>query len=198
MTGPARHVQAARVLLLSEPAASVHTMLSNDPQALYRTRAKDGTMLYIGKSNAPLRRTEEHRRSKDWMAYNAVRIDLEWYPGLRAVLEAEARAIRTEHPVYNIQHNAGRIRIEAGISAEVSRSGSSVSGIFVIGACWASGPLTASRFGGSGACPSGTACPLIPRLSATRSPRIRWAACSRRSGSVLPPQQSAEPRTTPR
>jgi hypothetical protein len=103
-----------------------------DPQALYRTWAADGTLLYIGKSNAPLRRVEEHRRSKDWMPYQAIRIDLEWYPGLAAVLDAEARAIRSEHPLHNIQHNTGRIKIEAGFSAEVS--GSSLAGVFGLAA----------------------------------------------------------------
>ncbi len=112
-------------------AASLTDMLADDPQALYRTRAKDGTLLYIGKSNDPLRRSEEHRRSKDWMPYSAVRIDLEWYAGLAAVLEAEARAIRTEHPVYNIQHNRGRIRIEASVTAEVETSPAS---LFALGA----------------------------------------------------------------
>jgi len=65
------------------------------------------------------------------MPYEAVRIDLEWYPDLPAVLEAEARAIRSEHPVFNIQHNKGRIRIEASVSAEVDPS---PAGLFALGA----------------------------------------------------------------
>ncbi|SRR6266567_2449618 len=72
-------------------------MLYDDPQALYRTRAKDGTLRYVGKSNDPLRRAEEHCRSKDWMAYRADRIDLEWYPTARVSLDQTNLTLAADH-----------------------------------------------------------------------------------------------------
>jgi hypothetical protein len=32
------------------------------------------------------------------------------------IAEAERRAIRREHPIYNIQHNGGRVRVEAEVT----------------------------------------------------------------------------------
>jgi len=90
------------------------------PHALYRWRGqgKRQPPLYIGRTNNPMRRTEEHRRSKPWIT-EAVSIDLEWFSA-DAIAEAERQAIQREHPIYNIRHNDGRLRIE--VTAEVTLS----------------------------------------------------------------------------
>ena len=61
-----------------------------------------------------MRRAEQHRASKTWIT-QAVRIDVEWYTA-EEIAEAERRAIQCEHPVYNIQHNRGRVRLEAEVT----------------------------------------------------------------------------------
>ena len=61
-----------------------------------------------------MRRAEQHRASKTWIT-QAVRIDVEWYTA-EEIAEVERRAIRREHPIYNIQHNGGRVRVEAEVT----------------------------------------------------------------------------------
>ncbi len=86
--------------------------------ALYRYRGdrRRQPPLYIGQTNSPMRRTGEHWRSKAWITETA-RIDVEWFPA-DEIDEAERQAIRREHPLYNVQHNGGRLRIE--VAAEVT------------------------------------------------------------------------------
>jgi hypothetical protein len=105
------------------------------PHALYRFRGPDGELLYVGKTS-PLRRADEHRRTKLWIT-QAVRIDLEWVPA-EVVHEAERRAIQAERPRYNIQYNRGRLKIE--VEAELPGSGA---GLVVLVAGAAAGVLAA-------------------------------------------------------
>ena len=96
--------------------------MSDDEElhALYRYRGKRKRQppLYIGRSNNPMRRAEEHRASKTWITL-ASRIDLEWYPA-DDIAEAERHAIQLERPVFNIVHNGARLKAEA--TAEVTIS----------------------------------------------------------------------------
>jgi predicted GIY-YIG superfamily endonuclease len=71
------------------------------------------TLLYVGISNCLPRRMTEHNGFgtygapvKDWWT-QATQVTLEHYADKTAVRQAEEAAIRTEHPVYNIQHNKG-------------------------------------------------------------------------------------------
>jgi predicted GIY-YIG superfamily endonuclease len=89
------------------------------PHALYRFRNADGELLYLGRSNSPFRRADEHRHSKQWIT-QAVRIDLEWVPA-ELVRDFEREAIQAERPRFNIQHNGGRVRVE--VEAEIPGSG---------------------------------------------------------------------------
>jgi len=111
------------------------------PHALYRYRGegKGQPPLYIGRSNNPMRRAEEHRASKTWIT-EAVCIDLECYPA-DAIAEAERQAIRREHPIYNIQHNNGRLRLE--VSAEVTLSRPSPESIVAMCAMVVAGGMAA-------------------------------------------------------
>jgi predicted GIY-YIG superfamily endonuclease len=108
------------------------------PHAIYRWRGPGDALLYIGRTNNPSRRTDQHRHSKPWVT-EAIRIDLEWVPA-DAVREAERRAIQSEHPRYNVQHNSGRIRVE--VSAEIPVSGNGMA-VMVTGAAVA---LLAARW----------------------------------------------------
>lgn len=77
---------------------------------LYRFWAGDD-LLYTGISNCLPRRLEEHSGfgsygevRKSWWE-EATHVTLEHYASRSSVLKAEAAAIRSEHPRYNIQHN---------------------------------------------------------------------------------------------
>jgi hypothetical protein len=63
-----------------------------------------------------MRRTEEHWSRKTWIT-EAKRIDLEWFT-VADIAAAERQAIEREHPVYDIQHNRGRLRVE--LTAEIT------------------------------------------------------------------------------
>jgi hypothetical protein len=96
------------------------------PHALYRYIGSDATLLYAGKTN-PIRRVDEHQRTKPWITETAW-IEVEWWP-TADVGAAEVRAIQDEHPRYNVHHNRGHIKVEAEFSAP---SGSSMA---LLGVC---------------------------------------------------------------
>ncbi len=103
---------------MSAPRSSLAAMLDDDERhALYRYRgARKKPPLYIGRTNNPMRCVGEHQRKQPWIT-KTVRIDVTWYYA-DEIAEAERLAIEREHPVYNITHNRGRVRIEA--AAEVT------------------------------------------------------------------------------
>jgi predicted GIY-YIG superfamily endonuclease len=98
------------------PAGMEHFLAPPEPEgdhAVYRlnTRAaRDGSRkrLYVGISNEPARRFEEHRRDKRWakdVDWADATLGLKWYPSRSEALAAEAEAIRDELPVHNKVHN---------------------------------------------------------------------------------------------
>jgi predicted GIY-YIG superfamily endonuclease len=70
--------------------------------AVYRLRDADGELLYVGISWSVAARIAAHRTSQSWWREVAT-IDVEEFKNRGAALDAEARAIRTEHPRYNVQ-----------------------------------------------------------------------------------------------
>jgi predicted GIY-YIG superfamily endonuclease len=74
------------------------------PTALYRLWGGDGALLYIGITSNPEVRWTNHESDKPWWPLVKDR-SLRWFPNRDRALEAEARAIRAEHPVHNYQHN---------------------------------------------------------------------------------------------
>jgi predicted GIY-YIG superfamily endonuclease len=84
---------------MSVPTAT----LGDVDQYLYRLSGSDG-LLYIGVSDDWTRRLREHWHVKDWAA-DITSVTLENFPDRRAVLSAERKAIKSEKPLYNIQHN---------------------------------------------------------------------------------------------
>ncbi len=74
---------------------------------IYRIYSAGNTLLYVGiTGRQTLNRLQEHSERPWWV--EARRITLIHYPTRREALEAEAFAIQTERPRYNVLHNNGR------------------------------------------------------------------------------------------
>jgi hypothetical protein len=69
---------------------------------LYRHWAKDGTLLYAGRTNNPPARMRKHRSEADWWA-SVCWTTYEKFPSLEALKAGEAWAIEHENPQGNIQ-----------------------------------------------------------------------------------------------
>jgi predicted GIY-YIG superfamily endonuclease len=74
------------------------------PHAVYRAFGAQAWLLYVGISVDPHVRLAAHNRRAEW-ADEARHITLAWYGDRRRAEAAEARAIVTEHPVYNITNS---------------------------------------------------------------------------------------------
>lgn len=74
----------------------------DEKTCLYRHFAVDGRLLYVGVSNTPASRKYHHKWASKWFA-QVVRTTEEWLPNRREALDAELRAIKAEHPIYNRQ-----------------------------------------------------------------------------------------------
>lgn len=75
-------------------------------QYLYRLFNRAGLLLYVGISDNPLRRWNEHSKSKDWWP-EVANLSQDWYPDRTSVELAERHAIKVERPKYNVTHNRG-------------------------------------------------------------------------------------------
>src|SRR5258706_10255184 len=87
-----------------------------------------------------MRRVGEHQRKQPWIT-KTVRIDVTWYYA-DEIAEAERLAIEREHPVYNITHNRGRVRIEA--AAEVTMPEATGEGLVFMAALIVTGGMGAT------------------------------------------------------
>lgn len=90
-------IEKVRVVKWGIPQAPV-------PTALYRLHDHDGELLYVGISDDLERRWKDHAKDKLWWPDVASK-SAEWLPTRHRALAAEAKAIRTERPRYNVQHN---------------------------------------------------------------------------------------------
>jgi hypothetical protein len=82
--------------------------------ALYRFFDADDELLYVGISRDPAERWKQHR-DKPWWRDVAMRV-VEWHDDRPSAERAERKAIQTEGPRYNVQHNqrpAGAVVVEA-------------------------------------------------------------------------------------
>ena len=70
--------------------------------ALYRFYDRDGRLLYVGITDNPRRRDEQHGATKAWWREVATK-RIEWLPSREAALAAERLAIETENPLWNTQ-----------------------------------------------------------------------------------------------
>ena len=71
--------------------------------ALYRFYDSEELLLYVGITTRVDRRFEQHKRSKSWFNL-AARIEIEYYETRGEALAAEAHAIQSEEPLFNIIH----------------------------------------------------------------------------------------------
>jgi prevent-host-death family protein len=72
--------------------------------AVYRHFNAAGRLLYIGMTDEPLRRNEQHAFDKPWWSEVAT-TELAWYPTREAAAEAEIAAIKAEDPLHNRLHS---------------------------------------------------------------------------------------------
>lgn len=76
--------------------------------ALYRLYGADDRLLYVGVSNDPPNRMQQHAGDKPWWP-EVARHGLEWLDTRDEALDAERLAIYTEKPKYNHTHNPSEI-----------------------------------------------------------------------------------------
>lgn len=94
-----------------------------DPQAwVYRAFDADGDLLYVGMTQRPRTRMQQHRRKADWWG-DASRIRFSQYPTRNDALQAERSAIHSEKPVYNIRRpESWSEYVQAAMAAARERS----------------------------------------------------------------------------
>jgi excinuclease UvrABC nuclease subunit len=79
------------------------------PHSVYRMFSADGTLLYVGCSKNPLGgRIGNHGSTKPWCR-EVCSITLTWFPTYMIAARAEAKAILTEAPKYNL----AKVKLEA-------------------------------------------------------------------------------------
>lgn len=97
-------------------AREFHVRSYRTHEWLYRAYDSDGSLLYVGISNAPLLRLKSHQSS----LRQSTRVS-KWFPRMdfytlqpfstrEAVLEAEKMAILSEKPLYNVELNKGNAK----------------------------------------------------------------------------------------
>jgi hypothetical protein len=82
--------------------------LAHRQTSLYRFYDGAGTLLYVGITAKGRGRWHQHKGDKEWWALVAD-AKVEHFPDRETALDAEAQAIRSERPVYNVAHN-GEVR----------------------------------------------------------------------------------------
>lgn len=88
-------------------AAKWTPMRLNEPTGLYRIYGSGDVLLYVGIGRFPQDRISAHRRLKPWSRLIR-RTEVEWLPTRPKALIAEADAIISEFPLFNIDMNRGR------------------------------------------------------------------------------------------
>lgn len=73
----------------------------SDPTAVYRLYDAQGTLLYVGMTKDPDARWANHARKKPWWMHVA-RKSLEWHSTRQGAALAEAAAIASEYPIWNV------------------------------------------------------------------------------------------------
>lgn len=82
-------------------------MIRKTPCFIYRAYAADCRLLYIGQTRQPEARIRNHARQSHWFA-EAAEWEFEQVAGWYEMQAAEKAAIKTERPLYNVQHNTNR------------------------------------------------------------------------------------------
>lgn len=87
--------------------------------ALYRVFDADGALLYVGVGYDPDVRLRQHAATKAWWP-EASRHAVTWLESRIAALRAEADAIRTEDPAYNIRRHPYREVVRPKLKGSVA------------------------------------------------------------------------------
>lgn len=93
--------------------------MTDHPHALYRFYSDGGQLLYVGITNNPGNRLQQHQQDKPWW-HEVAGISVEKHPSREAALAAEARAIAVEHPRYNLSRPSLPGRKNAGAPTPVA------------------------------------------------------------------------------
>lgn len=91
---------------LNDPStrtAAVDPYSDGQLTGVYRLYACDGTLLYVGVTNDPLRRWWQHAATKSWWS-EVDHLVLVPFGSATAARHMERQIIRDESPLYNIQH----------------------------------------------------------------------------------------------
>lgn len=78
------------------------------PCALYRHFDANGDLLYVGISDTPALREQQHRDRSPWFPLVA-KSTHRWFDTRSAAASAEREAIRAEGPIFNRTHNPGHV-----------------------------------------------------------------------------------------
>ena len=92
----------------AEPEPEIDNPIDEPGFHLYRHFDKAGVLLYVGVSLSALVRLAAHGTNSVWFDQIA-RVEISNWATREASLRAERRAIRTENPLYNIQHSIRRV-----------------------------------------------------------------------------------------
>ena len=88
------------------PAATVTPPADDGAgHVVYRHYTVEGILLYVGYSSSVTRRQRNHEREAPWWPESA-RMEVVRYDSREEALTAELAAIRSEHPLWNVQGNA--------------------------------------------------------------------------------------------
>jgi predicted GIY-YIG superfamily endonuclease len=71
--------------------------------SVYKMYDETGKLLYVGMSEDVRRRLREHRKEKPWIE-NVVAVEVTPYLDKNTALEAEAKAIQEDGPLFNTAH----------------------------------------------------------------------------------------------
>jgi predicted GIY-YIG superfamily endonuclease len=83
------------------------------PEFLYRLRAANGDLLYVGITNNWPSRMKQHQADKPWWS-EVLNVEMVRIDGTRAQVEAiEKAVIKAESPTYNVAHNV-RVAVPLG------------------------------------------------------------------------------------
>jgi predicted GIY-YIG superfamily endonuclease len=87
---------------------------------LYRCFTRKKVLLYVGMTNDPEDRFKQHKAAQPWWNY-VDHITLQRWPSRKALMEAEAVAIREERPKFNVNIPAGIYGERANFGRHVAR-----------------------------------------------------------------------------
>lgn len=90
------------------------------PHILYRFYDADDTLLYIGITNSPTTRFNQHRSDKAWFK-KVVRSTMQHFATRSELAIAELDAIRDEKPKHNIAHTVAPLPNRIGVAPRVTR-----------------------------------------------------------------------------